>query len=182
MAEVLGVDTFEDMLLLLDVDHVVDVVAVEGLDLDFSGIPFHLEFTLGTVVGSFCGVMVPMPIGLPAPPFSAACLRCCSANCSKADCDGSFRLKKPSMPLDFFDLDDLEVFESLEVEALEEEDLDELEARLGDVVLRESNDWRIGEGSKVEVEVGVDKRWSGSGSFVDKESEVAIVCCEERDN
>jgi hypothetical protein len=57
------------------------------------------------------------------------CLRCCSANCFRATCDGSFTERKPSteLPFFFFFVDDLE--------SLEEEALEDREARLDDVRL-----------------------------------------------
>jgi hypothetical protein len=67
-----------------------------------------------------CGVEVPL---------AALCLRCCSANCSRATCDGSFNERKLSTEcaLFFFFLDDAESFE--------DDALDDREARLEDVEL-----------------------------------------------
>ena len=67
-----------------------------------SGIPSHFEFTLGTVGGSFCIETLGIPTTLTFPPFSAACFRCFSANCSSADCDGSLSVRKPNIELPFF--------------------------------------------------------------------------------
>jgi hypothetical protein len=66
----------------------VVVVAVDCRFLTASGMPSHLELTLGTSAGSFLLVNVPLvlmdeldgdtvPLPLPS-------LRCCSANCSRA--------------------------------------------------------------------------------------------------
>jgi hypothetical protein len=130
-----------------------------------SGTPSHLELTLGTVDGSFCCEMAFSPIVLTF--FSAACLRCCSANSSSAFCEGSFNVRKPSMPLAFFFF---AVFESLELEALE------LDARLCDVVkLRVSKVVLMGEEMLLElvVDMAVDGRWSGSAS-VERDSELEV--------
>ena len=64
-----------------------------------------------------------VPFGLPF------CLRCCSANCFRATCDGSFTERKPrtELPFFFFFDDDLESFE--------EDAPDDIEARLDDVRL-----------------------------------------------
>ena len=67
-----------------------------------SGIPSHFEFTLGTVGGSFCIETPGIPTAPTFPPFSVACFRCFSANCSSADCDGSLRVRKPNIELPFF--------------------------------------------------------------------------------
>lgn len=138
-------------------DVVVDVLYLffdsESFALTDSGMPSHFVFTLGTLTGSFCEFVVCTPKELAFAPFSAACLRCCSANWSRADCEGSFSVKKASMPLLFFFCD---VFESFDDEALE------LEARLGDARLRVSNDsWT---GDEV-VEPVVDGRKSSSASL-----------------
>lgn len=110
----------------------VAVVAVECRFLTASGIPSHLELTLGTFSGSFLLAKVPLvlmeelegeTVPLPLP-----CLRCCSANCSRAACEGSFSDKKPKTELLFFFF--LDVLESLELDVLEG-----VEARLDDVVL-----------------------------------------------
>ena len=59
-------------------------------------------------------------------PELAFCLRCCSANCSKATCEGSFKERKPRTELPFFFFfDDFEPFD--------EELLEDMEARLDDV-------------------------------------------------
>jgi hypothetical protein len=69
-------------------------------------------------------------------PFSAVCLRCASANCFSASCEGSFRDRKPrTLPDFFFFLDD-------DLESLEEDALEAVEARLPDVRLAVSNDCR----------------------------------------
>lgn len=99
-------------------------------DLTEFGMPSHFEFTLGAVVGSFCGETPWKPIGLEEPPLAACCLRWDSANCSKASWDGSFRERKLSTPLFFF-FDD----------ALDSREVEPLDARLvaaEDVVLLES--------------------------------------------
>jgi hypothetical protein len=79
-------------------------------------------------------------------PFSSACLRCASAYCSNASCDGSFNDKKPNTEpvFFFFGLDDLESLEDA---------LDAVEARLGDVRLAESNDGRMEVDEACEEEV-----------------------------
>jgi hypothetical protein len=79
-------------------------------------------------------------------------LRCCSANCSSADCDGSFKVKKPSIALGFFFFGALPSF-----------DEEALEARLGDVRLGVSNEGRTGD--EVEVVLGVKSRRSVRASL-----------------
>lgn len=53
-----------------------------------SGIPSHLELTLGTSAGSFLLAKVPLVLTEEfegdVVPFPLPCLRCCSANCSRA--------------------------------------------------------------------------------------------------
>jgi hypothetical protein len=66
-------------------------------------------------------------------PFSASRLRCASAYCLKASCDGSFRDRKPRTPDFFFFFDD-------DLESSDEATLEAVEARLGDVRLVVSND------------------------------------------
>jgi hypothetical protein len=85
-----------------------------------SGTPSHLELTLGTPFGSFWRTLLLMlgPDEIEAPPRSAACLRCASAYCSSATCEGSFSVKKPSTELAFF-LFFFDVLESFEDPALE---------------------------------------------------------------
>jgi hypothetical protein len=70
-----------------------------------SGSPSHLLFTLGTWSGSFCTETLDMldAVGL-AVFAAAAAFLCCSANCSNALVDGSFSVRKPSMPFFFFGL------------------------------------------------------------------------------
>lgn len=108
------------------------VVAADCRFLTASGMPSHLELTLGTFSGSFLLANVPLvlieelegdTVPLPLP-----CLRCCSANCSRATCEGSFSDKKPKTELLFFFF--LDVLESLELDVL-----DGVEARLDDVAL-----------------------------------------------
>jgi hypothetical protein len=66
-------------------------------------------------------------------PFSAACLRWASANCSKATCEGSFKDRNPKTePVFFFFLHDVESSEAATLEAGE--------ARLGDVRVVVSNE------------------------------------------
>jgi hypothetical protein len=69
------------------------------------------------------------------------CLRCCSANCLRATCDGSFTKREPSTELPFFFFfDDLESFE--------EETPEDMEARLDDVRLVVSKDaWELIDGA-----------------------------------
>jgi hypothetical protein len=101
-----------------------------------SGTPSHFEFTLGIFSGNFfCAYELGGRLVGEEVPFTAACLRCASAYCSNAACDGSLSDKNPSTPVFFFFLDDL-------LESSEEALLDTVEARLGDVRLAESNDGR----------------------------------------
>ena len=115
------------------------LIDTESLFLTASGRPSHLELTLGTPAGSLW-VVTPgkPPTGVPepepGPPRSAACFRCWSAYCSKASCEGSFRVRKPKTPLPFFFFG-----------ALESCDEEALEARLDDATLRESKDGRLEE-------------------------------------
>lgn len=122
-------------------DKLLRLSLVDPLDVEVrvcftaSGMPSHLELTLGTVGGSFwptkfiealdCGEVLPA---------AAFCLRCCSANCSRATWDGSFRERKPSTELVFF------FFFDDDFESLEEERLGVMEARLDDVTLAVSKD------------------------------------------
>jgi hypothetical protein len=70
-----------------------------------SGSPSHLLFTLGTWSGSFCTETLDMLAAVGLVVFAAAAaFLCCSANCSKALVDGSFSVRKPSMPFFFFGL------------------------------------------------------------------------------
>jgi hypothetical protein len=108
----------------------------ESLALMDSGMPSHFELTLGTLAGSFGGVTLTTPTAVKVPPLPAPCLRCCSANCSSAHCDGSFKVRKLSIPLAFL------FFEEVE---LRDEFLDVSEARLGDIRLRVSKVERRGE-------------------------------------
>lgn len=67
-----------------------------------SGSPSHLLFTLGTCSGSFCADTLGRPTALGRPPvFAAAAFFCCSANCSSAEVEGSFKVRNPSMPFFF---------------------------------------------------------------------------------
>ena len=97
-----------------------------------SGTPSHLELTLGTLSGSFLLANVALVLtdtfDGDTVPFPLPCLRCCSANCSRATWEGSFKDRKPKTELLFFFF--LNVLESLELEAL-----DVVEATLNDVVL-----------------------------------------------
>jgi hypothetical protein len=111
------------------------VLAVDCRFLTASGMPSHLELTLGTLSGSFLLAKVPpvAPVLTEAfegdtEPLSLLCLRCWSANCSRASWEGSFSDKKLKTELLFFFF--LGVLESLELELL-----DVVEARLDDVVL-----------------------------------------------
>lgn len=111
--------------------------------LTVSGMPSHLELTFGTLSGSFLLANVPLvfteelegeTVPLPLP-----CLRCCSANCSRATWEGSFIDKKLKTELLFF-------FFFVVLESLELEWLDGVEARLDDVVLAVvSKDGRYGD-------------------------------------
>jgi len=64
------------------------VAAVDCRFLTASGIPSHLEFTLGTLSGSF--LLAKLALVLTEDdegdivPFPLPCLRCCSVNCSRA--------------------------------------------------------------------------------------------------
>jgi hypothetical protein len=70
-----------------------------------SGRPSHLLFTLGTWSGSFCTETLDMLAAVGLAVFAAAAaFLCCSANCSNALVDGSFSVRKPSMPFFFFGL------------------------------------------------------------------------------
>lgn len=111
------------------------VLVVDCRFLTASGMPSHLEFTLGTLSGSFLLAKVALvpPVLTETfegdtEPLPLPCLRCCSANCSKASWEGSFSDKKLKTELLFFFFFD--VLESLELELL-----DVVEARLDDVVL-----------------------------------------------
>lgn len=80
-------------------------------------------------------------------PEALACLRCCSANCSRATWDGSFKERKPSTEPFFFFFDDLESFD--------EEALEDREARLDDVTLAVSKErWVRVDGAVESGEVG----------------------------
>ena len=79
--------------------------------------------------------------------MARVCLRCNSAYCSRATCDGSFKDRKPSTEPFFFVFPD--DFEPLE------EALDAVEARLGDVRLAVSNDGRSPEQAVFEDEDGL---------------------------
>lgn len=111
------------------------VLAVDWRFLTASGMPSHLELTLGTLSGSFLLAKVALvpPVLTETfegdtEPLPLPCLRCCSANCSSASWEGSFSDKKLKTELLFFFF--LDVLESLELELL-----DGVEARLDDVVL-----------------------------------------------
>jgi hypothetical protein len=79
-------------------------------------------------------VLAGRPVG-EGEPFSSACLRCASAYCSNASCEGSFKERKPKTePFFFFFFDDQESFE--------EAALDVEEATLADVRLAVSKDDR----------------------------------------
>ena len=110
----------------------VVTVAVEWRFLTASGMPSHLELTLGTFSGSFLLANVPLvlmdELEGDTVPFPLPCLRCCSANCSRATWEGSFSDKKPKTELAFFFF--FGILESLELELL-----DVVEARLDDVAL-----------------------------------------------
>jgi hypothetical protein len=70
-----------------------------------SGSPSHLLFTLGTWSGSFCTETLDTLAAVGLAVFAAAAaFLCCSANCSKALVEGSFSVKKPSMPFFFLGL------------------------------------------------------------------------------
>lgn len=128
------------------------VVAVDCRFLTESGMPSHFELTLGTSAGSFLLANVPLVLidefEGDVVPLPLLCLRCCSANCSRATCDGSFSDKKPNTELLFFFFFD-DVLESLELRLL-----DGVEARLDDVVLAEvSKDGRWGDEETSELVV-----------------------------
>lgn len=110
----------------------VVMVAPDCRFLTTSGIPSHLELTLGTLSGNFLLAIVALVLmeefDGEVVPFPLPCLRCCSANCSRATWEGSFKDRKPKTELLFFFF--LNVLESLELEAL-----DVVEATLNDVVL-----------------------------------------------
>ena len=131
----------------------------ESLALMDSGMPSHFELTLGTLAGSFGGVTLTTPTAVRVPPLPAPCLRCCSANCSSAHCDGSFKVRKPSIPLAFLFFEEVELVDEL---------LDVLEARLGDVRLCASND-------EAAWELAIDGWKSGKGSVVEGESELEVA-------
>jgi len=70
-----------------------------------SGSPSHLLFTLGTWSGSFWTETLDMLAAVGLAVFAAAAaFLCCSANCSNALVDGSFRVRKPSTPFFFLEL------------------------------------------------------------------------------
>jgi hypothetical protein len=99
----------------------------------------------------------------PIDPFSEASFRCCSANSSKAECEGSFRAKNPSTPFFFF----FGAFGSFEADALEArvavlERPDVLE-RSERSLLPESELGRAGDDGAVEL--GVDSRWPAAVSL-----------------
>lgn len=84
------------------------------------------------------------PAGLPfLPGIPEAFLRCCSAYCSNADWEGSFKVRKPSTELAFFFL--------VPLESLDEDEVSE--ARLDDAKLRASKDWRSRMEEELEAEV-----------------------------
>lgn len=119
-------DRFVSLLVLLV------VIAPDCRFLIASGTPSHLELTLGTLSGNFLLAIVPLVLTEvldgDTVPFPLPCLRCCSANCSRATWEGSFKDRNPKTELLFFFF--LIVLESLELEALEV-----VEATLNDVVL-----------------------------------------------
>jgi hypothetical protein len=63
-----------------------------------SGNPSHLLFTLGTYSGSFWVETLVRPTALALAAFSAAAFFCSAANCSNAFVEGSFSVRKPSIP------------------------------------------------------------------------------------
>ena len=67
-----------------------------------SGKPSHLLFTLGTCCGSFCDETPGKPTAVALPPFCLAFSFSAAANCSNANVEGSFRVRKPSNPVFFF--------------------------------------------------------------------------------
>ena len=122
-------------------DRLLRVPLVDPLDVEVrfcltaSGTPSHFELTLGTVEGSFWPTkFVEVPDWGEVLPAAVFCLRCCSANCSSASWDGSFRERKPSTELVFF------FFFDDDLESLEDERLGVMEARLDDVRLVVSKD------------------------------------------
>lgn len=141
-----------------------------SLDLMDSGMPSHLELTLGTLAGNFCGDTLSSTM-FPAPPFSDASLRCCWANCSSAEREGSLSVRKLSTPLLFF-------FFLL---ALGSFDVGALEARLAVAgvlgMVLEPKSRRIGD--DVGVLAGVKRRWSMVASLDaaggDSDDEVSTV-------
>jgi hypothetical protein len=67
-----------------------------------SGSPSHLLLTLGTWSGSFCTETLDMLAAAGLAVFAAAAaFLCCSANCSNALVEGSFSVRKPSIPFFF---------------------------------------------------------------------------------
>lgn len=99
-------------------------------------------------------------------PFPTACLRCCSANWSRADWEGSFKERKLSTePAFFFFFGDLESFDVAGLESVE--------ARLGGGRLAVSTEGRdVVEGG---LESGVVER-----SWTDAEVDpVSWDCCEK---
>lgn len=84
---------FESALLLIDLVSVLCLFA-------FSGRPSHLLLTFGTCSGSFRVDTVAAAFALL--PFCCAFFRSASANCSRASAEGSFMVRKPSIPLFFF--------------------------------------------------------------------------------
>jgi len=93
--------------------------AVDCRFLTASGTPSHFELTLGTVSGNFLLANVPLVLTEELEgdtvPFPLPCLRCCSANCSRASWEGSFSDKKLKTELLFFFFF-CAVLESLELE------------------------------------------------------------------
>jgi hypothetical protein len=84
-------------------------------------------------------VLAGRPVG-EGEPFSSACLRCASAYCSNASCEGSFRERNPKTDAFFFFFDDLESSEAA---------LEAVDATLADVRLAVSKDgqqWEVGVG------------------------------------
>lgn len=148
-------DPRDERLLLLVL--LLDTVDVECRFLAAAGMPSHFEFTFGMLDGSCLPTKVLDEVGVVLP-LVADCLRCCSANCSRASWEGSFRDRKPSTEvgfLFFFVLDDLESLE--EVVAL-----DVVEARLSDVRLAVSEESR--ELMDVDLESGeVGRFWWAAG-------------------
>jgi hypothetical protein len=89
-------------------------------------------------------VLAGRPVG-EGEPFSSACLRCASAYCSNASCEGSFRERNPKTDAFFFFFDDLESSEAA---------LETVDATLADVRLAVSKDGRRWEEGAVEEGVG----------------------------